>query len=340
MADGPRYLHRMMLARRTFLAAGLCAPALVRGDSAAFAAARDRARSLDQLHCIVISRDGDVAVAEAFRGPPPDRPVNIKSVSKTVVAILTGIAIDRGVLPGTGARLAEVAPALIPNDADSRVGDITIGDLLTLRAGLERTSGANYGGWVSSRNWVADALSRPMIALPGSRMLYSTGTTHVLGAVLAEASGQSLLSLARGWLGDPLGIDIPAWTRDPQGRYLGGNEMALAPLALQRIGETFRKGGTWDGTRVVSEAWVRDSLTPRTHSPFSGHDYGYGWFLASSDGLELAYGRGYGGQMLYLVPELGLTVAITSDPTRPARSQGYAGDLFRLLTETIIPEAI
>ena len=328
----------MTLTRRSTLLGLTALPFAARAQSAPFAATLDRARALDQLHCLVIAKDGEVALAEALRGPAPDRPVNVKSVSKTVVAVLAGIAIDKDHVPGVGARLGDIAPRLIPRDADPRVRDITLSDLLTLRAGLERTSGPNYGGWVSSPNWVANALSRPMIAEPGGRMLYSTGTTHVLGAVLTEVTGRSLLSLARDWLGTPLSIDIPAWTRDPQGRYLGGNEMALSPLALIRLGETFRERGLWRGASVVSEAWVRESFTPRTRSPFSRHDYGYGWFLTEARGHPVAYARGYGGQMLYVLPTLGLTIAITSDPTRPARSQGYAGELFRLLADTIVPE--
>jgi CubicO group peptidase (beta-lactamase class C family) len=324
------------------LVAALAVPALIAPKARASTgldAAIDRARGLDQLNALVIAQDGSVVVAEAFRGPAPDRPVNVKSVSKTIVAALTGIAIDAGHLPGTGATLGEVAPGLIPRAADPRVADITVADLLTMQAGLERTSGSNYGGWVSSRDWVADALSRPFVAEPGRGMLYSTGSYHVLGAVLSEVTGRSLLSLARDGLGQPLGIEIPAWTRDPQGRYMGGNEMALSPLAMIRFGETFRRGGTYDGTRVVSEDWVRQSFTPRTRSNFSRHDYGYGWFLLGAGPHDVAYGRGYGGQMLYVVPSLGLTVAITSDPTRPARSQGHAGDLNDLLTDLIVPAA-
>jgi CubicO group peptidase (beta-lactamase class C family) len=277
--------------------------------------------------------------AEAFRGPPVDRAVNVKSVSKTVVALLTGIAIDAGALPGPDATLGDVAPELIPRDADPAVSGLTVADLLTMQAGLERTSGGNYGGWVSSRNWVADALSRPMVAEPGSRMLYSTGSYHVLGAVLSEVSGRSLLDLARDGLGRPLGIEIPPWTRDPQGYYMGGNEMALSPLAMFRFGEVYRLGGSFGGARVLSDAWVEASFVPRTRSFFSGDLYGYGWFLRDIGRHRLAYARGYGGQMIFVVPSLGLTVAVTSDPNRPARSDGHVGDLQRLVAETIVPAA-
>lgn len=329
-----------MLTRRDTLA-GLAVLAFpfppVNAGEARFSPAIDTARSFDQLRSIVIGVDGEVAVAEALRGPAVDRPVNIKSVSKTIHAALTGIAIDRGALPGTHATLGDIAPGLIPRGADPAVKGISVADLLTMRAGLERTSGQNYGGWVSSRNWVADALSRPMVDEPGGRMLYSTGSYHVLSAVLSEVTGRSLLALARDWLGDPLGIEIPAWTRDPQGRYMGGNEMALSPLAMFRFGETFRERGTFGGTRVVSADWVEQSFVPRARSRWSGHAYGYGWFLYRTRGHDIAYARGYGGQVIFVVPSAGLTVAITSDPGQPARSGGYMSDLHRLLAERILP---
>ena len=329
----------MTLQRRSVIAGALAAPFLAHADTGPFDAAFAEAASLDQLHALVIGQDGEIVRSEALRGPSLNRPANVKSVSKSIVATLTGIAIDQGALPGVTARLGDIAPGLIPPRADPRVADITVADLLTMQAGLERTSGANYGSWVSSSDWVADALSRPFVAEPGARMLYSTGSYHVMGAVLSSATDVSLLSLSRSWLGGPLDIDIPAWPRDPQGRFMGGNEMALTPEALWRFGDMMRQRGLWQGTRVVSEAWVDAALTPRTRSVFSGHDYGYGWFLMSARGTGIAYGRGYGGQMIYLVPDLGLTVAITSDPLRPARSRGYAGALHRLLSDTILPEA-
>lgn len=179
-----------------------------------WAGSAEAARRFEQLHALVIAHRGEVVLAEAFRGPAVERPANVKSVSKTVVAALCGAALDRGEVPGLEATLGELAPGLIPTGADPRVAGLTLADLVTMQAGLERTSGPAYGEWVSSRNWVADALARPVVAEPGSRMLYSTGTVHVLGAVLAEATGMSLLEQARERIGDPLGIEIPAWTRD------------------------------------------------------------------------------------------------------------------------------
>jgi CubicO group peptidase (beta-lactamase class C family) len=186
---------------------------------------------------------------------------------------------------------------------------------------------------VQSPNWVAHALRRPMIDVPGGRMIYSTGSSHVLGAAIATATGKSLLVLAREWLGAPLGMEIPPWRRYPQGFYFGGNEMTLTPRAMLRLALLMRDRGRFGGAQVIPQSWVDASLTPRTRSPFSGLAYGYGWFLSES-GFCIA--RGYGGQIIAAHPGRGLAVAITSDPGQPARSEGYFGDLMNLLEGPVL----
>lgn len=322
-----------MMDRRTFIlsaAAPLAVPHIVRAQSDNLTEAIQR---LSQLHSLQIRRGDDVIFAEAPGGSGLDRPANIKSCSKSIVALLLGATIDRGEITSVTATLGEVAPGILPANATPGVAEITMEDLVTLRAGLERTSGANYGAWVNSGDWLSDALTRPMVAEPGGRMLYSTGSTHILGAALAEATGQSLLMQARARIGDPMGLEIPAWTRDPQGYYLGGNEMALRPTAMLDIATMVRDGGRFKGTQILPENWIDASLQPRARSPWSGLSYGYGWFLSPS-GYVLA--RGYGGQIIAAHREKNLAVAITSDPTQPARSEGYFGDLMQLLDGPIL----
>lgn len=329
-----------MVSRRAVIAgvaAFLAAPAVARGDR--WARVVEAAGRFDQLHAILVAHGGRTVVGHAFRGDGLDAPANVKSVSKSILALLLGAAIDRGVVPSVESRLAEVAPGLIPADASPRVRELTLEDLVTLRAGLERTSGPNYGEWIASDNWVADALSRPFVAEPGGRMLYSTGSFHILGAALAEASGRDLLTLTRAWLGDPLGIQVPPWTRDPQGYYMGGNQMALTPRAMLRIGEMVRQHGRWQEQQVLRRSWIEASLTPVTRSPYSGLGYGYGWFTAQTRAGRIGLARGYGGQIIAVAPQAEVTVAITSDPTQPARSGGYFGELMDLITETVLAAA-
>ncbi len=322
-----------MNTRRKFLfltVTAMAAPYIARGQTVAL---NNVISGLPQLHSLQIQRGDEVIFAKTQQGAGLDRPANIKSCSKSIVALLLGTAIDRQEIPSVDATLREVAPQLLPANATPGTESITMEDLVTLRAGLERTSGSNYGEWISSPNWVADVLTRPMVAEPGQQMLYSTGSTHVLGAALTEAAGQNLLTLTRERLGIPLGIEIPAWTRDPQGYYLGGNEMAITPKSMLKIAVLLRDRGAFAERQIIPESWVSESTKPYGRSAFSGLDYGYGWFLTPS-GYALA--RGYGGQILAAHTDRNLAVAITSDPTRPARSGGYFGELVRLLDGPIL----
>ncbi|MCH2486961.1 MAG: beta-lactamase family protein [Erythrobacter sp.] len=308
-------------------------------DSARMQAAIAEARSLAPLNAMIVMRDGETLYESTFNdGPPLSRAVNIKSASKSVLSALVGIAIERGVLEGVDQRVVEVLGPEAAANSDPRINGLTVGHLLSMQAGLERTSGANYGAWVSSSNWVRDALSRPFVADPGERMQYSTGSSHILSAMLTRASGRSMLELAREWLGEPLGITIPEWPADPQGIYFGGNDMRLTPRDLARFGELYRLGGAIDGERIVPAAWIDESWTPRTRSPWSGESYGYNWFLSQAGDYAVNYGWGYGGQMVFVVPELDLTVVMTSD-IDVERGSDHIGDLRALLRDYIVPAA-
>lgn len=334
-----RTSRRHLLLGAAALAAALPATARAEADPAALADIRRRALAMDQLHSLIVAVQGQPVLELAKPGRSLDRVANVKSVSKTLIATLVGIALDRGLLRDVDQPVLPLLGRYAPPAAglDPRVGQITLAHLLSMRSGLRRSSGANYGAMVSSRDWVAHVLRQPFEDVPGGRMLYSTGDWHLLSAVLTVASGASTAELARDWLARPLDIAIPPWTRDPRGIYLGGNEMALSPRGMLRFGEMIRRGGAIDGRRVVSESWLRESWMPRTHSPWSGDAYGYGWFLTRLAGRDLRYARGYGGQMIYLVPELSAVVTVTSDPDRPARGEGHVGELRRLLAEAVLP---
>jgi CubicO group peptidase (beta-lactamase class C family) len=111
--------------------------------------ATGHAAGLDQLQGLIVARHGRIAVGEAFRGPGLGRPINVKSVSTTLVASLAGAAIDRALLQSVGQRLGSLLADLVPAGADPRVREITVAHLLTMQAGLERTSGPNYARWIT-----------------------------------------------------------------------------------------------------------------------------------------------------------------------------------------------
>ncbi|NLC61571.1 MAG: serine hydrolase, partial [Gammaproteobacteria bacterium] len=283
----------------------------------------------------VVAQAGTVKAERNF-GLSPDAPANIKSASKSILSALVGIAIDNGLLEGVDQPIAPLLGADLPPDPDPRLSDITIGHLLSMQAGLESTSGRNYGAWVASGNWVRSALARPFVAEPGGAMVYSTGSSHLLSAILARVSGRSTLELAREWLGPQEGFEITAWDRDPQGIHLGGNNMAMSTRSLLAFGEIYRSGGlSRSGQRLVPEQWISESWQPRTVSRFNGDGYGYAWFAREIAGEQVRYAWGFGGQMLYIVPALDLTVAMVSDDSQASGRTGHRAALHGLMGRII-----
>jgi CubicO group peptidase (beta-lactamase class C family) len=283
-----------------------------------------------------VARNGTIVAERGYRGHSVTAPTNIKSAAKSIISALVGIAIHKGVLEGADQKIAPLLEEDLPVDPDPRLASITIGHLLSMQAGLERTSGANYGRWISSPNWVRAVLAGPFVDEPGGSMLYSTGSTHLLSAILTRITGRSTLALAREWLGPLKGFSIADWERDPQGIYLGGNQMAMSARSLLAFGELYRNSGkTLEGVRLIPTDWIERSWQPRTRSRFTGDGYGYGWFLRMIAGKEVRYGWGYGGQMLYIVPELELTVVMTSDDASPAGRSGHRDNLHGLLADII-----
>ena len=308
-------------------------------DAALMDRAAATAESLPKLHSMIVARDGDRLFERVWRGPLLETPVNVKSASKSVIAALGGIAIGQGVFEGVDQPISASLADRFPVEPDPRLAEVTIGHLLSMQAGLGSTSGPNYGAWVSSRDWVRYALAQPFEAEPGGRMVYSTGTSHLTSACLTRAAGRSTLELARDWLGEPLGIDIPPWPADPQGVYFGGNDMLLSPLALLAFGELYRNDGLHQGRRILPEGWVEASWRGRGTSRWSGNPYGYGWWIRRSGRHEVFFAWGYGGQMVFVVPDLRLTVVMTSD-SAPAQSRdGHVDALHALLDQVVVQAA-
>ena len=296
----------------------------------------ERAESIEPLKAVVVAHEGTIVAERGYGSARPDSQANIKSASKVVMSALVGIAIERGLLQGVDQPVAPLLKDKLPDDPDPRLAEVTIGHLLSMQAGLGSTSGRNYGRWVSSGDWVRAALARPFVAEPGGAMVYSTGSSHLLSAILTRVSGRSTLALAREWLGSQEGFEITAWDRDPQGIFFGGNNMAMSARSLLAFGELYRTGGlAADGSRLLPRAWVRASWQPRTVSRFNADGYGYGWFSRQISGRQVHYAWGYGGQMLYVVPSLRLTVAMTSDESQASGRTGHRAALHGLLEEII-----
>lgn len=302
-----------------------------------FSAMDKTAQSFSNLKTVQIAHKGTVIWAKAYNGASLNAVTNIKSASKTLMSTIVGIAIERGIIESVDQPIASLLSDQLPANPDPKLNQITIGNLLSMQAGLERTSGRNYGRWVLSDNWVKTALSWPFDEEPGGNMQYSTGSTHILSAIVMRESGEHTYRLANNWLEDS-GVRVESWESDPQGIPMGGNQVGMTPASLLALGELYRRGGvTEGGKRLISEKWIDESWTQRTQSRFHRGGYGYGWFIQPFAGVLGYYGWGYGGQMIYVLPELDLTVVITSEENLPSGRSGYRDQLHRMLSRDIIP---
>lgn len=307
-------------------------------DSLRLAPAYERAAALPRLRSLLVQQHGTMVGERYFHDATAARAANIKSASKSVISALVGIALAEGELHGLDQPLAELLPAQA-RSLDSAKRAINLEDLLTMRAGLQSTSFGGYGAWVSSRDWVRDALRRPMVDEPGHRggdMIYSTGTSHLLSAALTHATGTSTYAYARRKLAAPLGITLRPWAADPQGIYLGGNEMHMTPRDMVKFGQLYLdRGRAPDGTRLLPEAWVDSSWVPRTRSRFNDNRYGYGWWIRDAAGHPVYFAWGYGGQYVFVVPTLDLVIVTTSDPDAPSRGDGHRDGIYGIMEEIV-----
>jgi CubicO group peptidase (beta-lactamase class C family) len=293
-------------------------------------------RNWPRMHSLLVSQGGQLVYEEYFNGRGRDSLDNVKSVSKSVLSALIGIAIARGDISSVDATLSDYFGREIGNGIDSTVGRITVENLLTMQAGLEPTSNSNYGAWVASNDWIGSALHAPLEAKPGEKMLYSTGNTHLLSAILTRATGRSTLQYARETLTKPLGFKLAPWPRDPQGVYFGGNDMEFTPRQLLDVGELYLNGGRAGGIQVIPQRWVKASLAPHARSPHGdARYYGYGWWVCELAGYVVPHAWGHGGQFIMLVPDLDLVIVTTSSTSPCAASQHHANNVYGLLQRII-----
>jgi CubicO group peptidase (beta-lactamase class C family) len=336
-----RRLYRHFVASVSLVCSlGLAAAAPVQNPGpAAVQEIRAAAARLPRLHSLVVSRDGDISVEYYARNAGPSRTTNVKSVSKSVISTLVGIAIERGMLKDVRQPIGPFFPQLA-RDADSRKARITIEDLVTMRSGLVSTSFGNYGAWVGSRNWIDYVLTRPLENEPGATMEYSTGNTHLLSAILTQATKRSTWAFAQEALAKPMGFALGQWPRDPQGIYFGGNDMLMTPRQMLALGELYLNRGRRGDRQIVPAAWVDAACVPRGRSRFNpDQTYGYGWWMRDFAGHAGCFAWGYGGQYIIVFRDLRLVVVTTSSTAVSDERREHRREIFDLIERLILPAA-
>lgn len=296
-----------------------------------------QAGTLPRLHSLLISHDNEVIFEQYYAGRTASQPANMKSASKSVISALVGIAIDKGYISSIDEPVASFFPEYSNTESPEQWQALTLEHLLTMQAGLQSTSGRNYGSWVVSDNWVETALTRPFVAEPGSNMIYSTGSTHILSAILTRATGISTREFAQQYLASPMGFRMAYWSQDPQGIYFGGNDMEITPRQMLAFGELYLNNGRYNNEQIVPPEWVAQSHQAHAVSPRGqGRFYGYGWWLREMAGIIVPLAWGYGGQLILVVEEFDLVIVATSESAPGGGRSGHLRQLYGFMENNIL----
>ncbi len=266
---------------------------------------------------VVVARNGQLAFEYHRGGYDPGTLVNIRSVTKSVTSTLAGIALERGDLESIDLTVGDLVPDRIPPDADPAVADITMRSFLTMTSGLQWDTSGDWPMLLAAENWVENTLRQPIIAPQGEVFLYNTGGSHLVGVMLATVLDRPLEEYAEEHLFGPLGIQRGDWMRSPQGEVNGGAGLELLPSDTAKLGQLLLEGGMWNGAQVLQTDYAAAATTEQSDGESVtgggvGVPYGFQWWITGATGYEAFFGLGYGGQYVYVVPELDLVVVVAA----------------------------
>lgn len=257
---------------------------------------------------------------------------DIRSVTKSVVALLYGIALGQGQAPGPDEPLMRYFSQYPDLAGDPRLARLTVRHALTMTLGLDWNEDVPYTTLENSELAMELApdryryiLERPVVAEPGSTWRYSGGASALLGYLIQQGTTKPVAGFAREVLFGPLGIDSFEWMAGPDGTPSAASGLRLRPWDLARIGQMVLQRGRWQGRELVAPAWL-DEMTKPHVSIAPGFDYGYQWYIGTvladepatagreGTGTRLSWfgGIGNGDQRLWILPQLDLVVVMTA----------------------------
>lgn len=303
-------------------------PTMVDMDSAGLEGAARTAAAIPRFRSLLVARHGRLVLERYFGGADAATPFDVRSVTKSVVALLTGVALADGAIPDLSARLGDY---LTPLDTlDPGDSAVTVRELLTMTSGYawnELGDGPDFNLWMASPNHIQYLLDRPQIGPPGP-FEYNSAAVHVLGVVLQRAESEPLPQFAARSLFEPAGITSARWQELENGNVNGAAGLELTAPDLLRIGQLLLQEGQSGDRSVVPGTWVRAMTSPRfgwreVVGPQSGVSYGYLCWVADGPPKPAYFAWGYGGQFVYVVPSLDLVVATTTEWRGFANAEDY-----------------
>lgn len=313
-------------------AAGMARPSLDR--------ALERAGGIPQLRSLLVVRKGHLVVERYYGGASPDDVADVRSVTKSVVSTLSGLALARGHLTSLDQPIGEILDPDVA-DLDEVERRITVRHLLTMSGGWEwvEAGAVGYNEWITSADPIGFLLAKPHVAEPGATFTYSSAAVHLLGVVLEEAVGTSLPAFAAKELFEPMGVGGAVW--EPlDGRVNGGSGIDLRPRDLARLGQLFLQDGWSGSSQVLPPGWVEEATAARYswRSDVGPTEASYGYLWWTDEENHAFFAWGYGGQFIYVAPRRDLVVVATTQWWG-----GIPSDMSRqvlgLIVEGVLPAA-
>ncbi len=292
---------------------------------------------------LVILKNDSLALEEYFNTYWRATIHDVRSAGKSITALLLGIAIDRGLIQHVEQDIYDFFPQY--KKPENRT--IRIKDLLMMSSGLDadvfdEKSQGNGLNWRAKDDWVGHVLPLSMKFTPGEKWVYNDASAMLIGAIIEQQSGQKLSDFALDHLFRPLGINEYYWYTGSGGRTGAMGNLYLSTLDFAKIGQLVLNDGAWDGKQVISKGWITEMATPRFNIedivPFA-KGYGYFWYLGeyfvNGENYEYLYAAGNGGNLLFVVPEEKLVVALTSSAYGEGRGQFRSNKIFQLILESM-----
>lgn len=293
----------------------------------------EEAKTNRYVRSLLVMHKGKMVVEEYYNGCQAEDSNNVHSASKSILSALIGIAIHEGYIDDVNQKISDFLPKSYFEGKNESKKELTIKHLLTMSAGLAWRENNTEYKIEKKEDWIKAIIDKKQIADPGKQFNYSTGLTHIMSAVLTNATGMDLHSFGEKYLFEKLGISVEYWGKDPQGYYSGGCNFFITPRELAKFGQMYLDNGKWESEQIIPQNWVLESFKQWMNTGDDGWQYGFCWWLNEIYGYEIKTAWGYSGQMIHVIPELDLLVVMTTK-TSEGSDEAYS---FSLLENYIIP---
>jgi CubicO group peptidase (beta-lactamase class C family) len=289
-----------------------------------------------KLDMIVVTQCGANLYTRGFNGFEIDTLHEIQSATKTFSAMLIGAAMQDGLIKSLDQPLSELLPDYAELMAGSKA-KITLRQVLTMTTGLKWVDfgdGNSFERIGKAGDSVAFVLDEPLVSEPGQVFFYNTGSSHLLSAIITQATGMSAADYADARLFAALGITEYRWPALSDGRSKGGWDMYMRPQDMAVFGQMILDGGRIGEQQLVPEDFI-DAATVKHVETYYGPGYGFQMWIDNSYGTtDSAAARGYGGQDVFVFDELDAVVVFNGNIGYPGENNAHIEELLR---ETIIP---